>query len=118
MDLNEVRLCGVIDSAIELDRFGAQQDKFNPVTFTLKVGECPIICVADDMLGVALQRRYMRGMRCLVVGRIIARYTTNGVLFNGVECRKVIAEGELGFLDEIRAGMKDPPEELSVVAQD
>lgn len=102
MDLNEVRLCGTIATSIDIDAYAAGKDKFNPIKFTLMVGEYPVLCVADDMLAIGIQRRCMRGTRCLVIGRVIARYTANGIPVNGIECIKVIAEGESGYLSEIK----------------
>lgn len=114
MDFNEVRLCGTIATQIAIDGYDLERGKFNPIKFTMMVGDCPVLCVADDTLAVAIQRRCMRGVRCLVVGEMIARYTQDGIPINGVKCLKVICESESGYLSAVRECEESAVQETAV----
>lgn len=101
MGINQVVLCGIINSTI-IEDSDCEDNVFNPIRFSIQVDNTVVYCVASDVLAVHIQRRCMRGSRVLIKGCIISR-EIRGAVRNFVQCITVYTEGDQGFVEEIKS---------------
>lgn len=97
MDVNEARVCGIINSEILSD---ADSTVFNPIRFSIRCGKENIFCLANELLAIKIQRTCIKGVRVLVCGSLTSRVIGN-VPRMYINCNEVILESESGFLQKL-----------------